>query len=419
MKILIVGGGGREHALAWKFAQSDRVSRVYVAPGNGGTALMAKGVNVDIAVDDLQGLRDFAISEQIDMTVIGPEIPLVAGVTNVFKEAGLKVFGPDGDCARLEGSKGFSKLFMEKYNIPTARFMIFDDYTEARKNAGVYGYPVVVKADGLAAGKGVVIAKTEDEALEAMEDMMVKRIFGEAGETIVLEEFLGGLEASMLCLVDGKNIVQLESVQDYKRIGDGNEGPNTGGMGTYSPNLIYSQDVKARVEELVIKPIMEGFEAESMDFRGVLFVGLMIDGDEIRVLEFNVRFGDPETQALMPKLANDIVDVTEAVIDQRLDEIELKWNDDTYICVVLASEGYPGPYAKGVEINGLDNCNLVFHSGTKLEGDKLVTSGGRVMGVIGHGDGIDAARDNVYAQVQKVHFDGMQYRTDIGKLIRH
>lgn len=422
MKVLIIGGGGREHALAWKFAQSDRVKDVYVAPGNGGTATMNKGTNVNIAADDIEGLKAFAKkNENIDLTVVGPEVALVAGVVNAFREEGLKVFGPDANGARLEGSKSFSKRFMEKYGIPTANFKVFTDFEEAKKkNVGVFGYPMVIKADGLAAGKGVVIAKkTEEEALEAMEDMMVKKkVFGEAGETVLVEEFLGGLEASVLCFVDGKTIVPMESVQDYKRIFDNNQGPNTGGMGTYSPNLIYTDSIEEKVREMVLEPVRKGLEAEKMDYKGVIFIGLMIDGKDIRVLEFNVRFGDPETQVVMPKLQNDIVDVTEAILDQRLSQVKLEWDPNTYICVILASEGYPENYQKGVQINGLNDCDLVFHSGTKFEDDVLKTNGGRVLGVIGNGSNIKEARKSVYGQLEKVNFNGMQYRTDIGMLIR-
>ncbi len=359
-------------------------------------------------------------NENIDLTVVGPEVALVAGVVNAFREEGLKVFGPDANGARLEGSKSFSKRFMEKYGIPTANFKVFTDFEEAKKkNVGVFGYPMVIKADGLAAGKGVVIAKkTEEEALEAMEDMMVKKVFGEAGETVLVEEFLGGLEASVLCFVDGKTIVPMESVQDYKRIFDNNQGPNTGGMGTYSPNLIYTDSIEEKVREMVLEPVRKGLEAEKMDYKGVIFIGLMIDGKDIRVLEFNVRFGDPETQVVMPKLQNDIVDVTEAILDQRLSQVKLEWDPNTYICVILASEGYPENYQKGVQINGLNDCDLVFHSGTKFEDDVLKTNGGRVLGVIGNGSNIKEARKSVYGQLEKVNFNGMQYRTDIGMLIR-
>ncbi len=419
MKVLIIGGGGREHALAWKFAQSEKVEHVYVAPGNGGTAIMDKGSNVDIAADNIEDLVEFAKTENIDMTVVGPEVPLVAGAVDALRKAGLKAFGPDAASARLEGSKVFSKEFMKKYDVPTANFKVFTDFSEAKKNVGVFGYPMVIKADGLAAGKGVVIAKNEEEALEAFDDMMVKKVFGEAGETVLVEEFLGGIEASMLCFVDGKTIKPMESVQDYKRIFDNNEGPNTGGMGTYSPNLIYTQEIEEKVQEVVIDPILKGFQAEGMDYKGVLFIGLMIDGKEIRVLEFNVRFGDPETQVVMPKMENDMVDVVEAILDQRLEEVELKWKDETFVCVIMASEGYPGNYPKGVEITGVDKCDLVFHSGTKLENDVLKTSGGRVLGVIGKGPTIKEARASVYGQVEQVSFKGHQYRKDIGLLIRN
>jgi len=419
MKVLIVGGGGREHALAWKFAQSERVNKVFVAPGNGGTAIMRKGTNVDINVDDIDGLKAFAKKENIDITMIGPEGPLVEGIVDAFREDGLKVFGPDAQAARLEGSKSFAKRFMEKYGIPTANFKVFEDYEEAKKNVGIFGYPMVIKADGLASGKGVVIAKTEEEALEAFDDMMVKKIFGDAGSRVLVEEFLGGLEASMICFVDGKNIVPMESVQDYKRIHDDNEGPNTGGMGTYSPNLIYTDTIEERVKELVIEPVRRGIEAENMDFKGVIFIGLMIDGKDVRVIEFNVRFGDPETQVIMPKMENDLLDITEAVLEQRLHQVKLKWSQETYICVVLASEGYPASYPKGRAISGLENCNLVFHSGTQLDENTLKTSGGRVLGIIGSGENIKEARQSVYGQLQNVTFEGMQYRTDIGMLIRN
>jgi len=417
MKILIVGNGGREHTLGWKLSQSEKVENIFFAPGNAGTASIGK--NIALNADDIEGLLDFAKKESIDLTVAGPEVPLCSGIADRFEDEGLKVFGPVAASAKLEGSKAFAKEFMVRHNIPTAGYMEFTDAEKALENVGVFGYPTVIKADGLAAGKGVIIAQNEAEAKAAVQSIMKKKDFGESGDKIVLEEFLTGIEASILCFVDGKTIVPMASAQDYKKIFDGDEGPNTGGMGTYSPSVVYKGDIKKQTEEKVLAPFMEGIKKDGMDFRGVIFIGIMISEEgEVKVLEFNVRFGDPETQVIIPRMKTDLVDVLLACADGRLSEIEIEWSDEEAVCVVLASGGYPGKYEKGKEIKGLENDfeSIIIHAGTKLDGGKVLTNGGRVMGVVSLGATVKEAREKSYASLGKISFEGMGYRTDIGKI---
>ncbi len=417
MKILIVGNGGREHTLGWKLSQSERVDEIFFAPGNAGTASIGK--NIAVKADDIDGLLSFAKKEGIELTVAGPEVPLCAGIADRFESEGLKVFGPVAASAKLEGSKAFAKEFMVRHNIPTAGYMEFTDADKALENVGVFGYPAVIKADGLAAGKGVIIAQNEDQAKAAVQSIMKDKDFGESGDKIVLEEFLTGIEASILCFVDGKTIVPMVSAQDYKKIYNGDKGPNTGGMGTYSPSAVYKGDIKKQTEEKVLEPFMQGIKKDGIDFRGVIFIGIMISGEgEVKVLEFNVRFGDPETQVIIPRIKTDLVDVLEACADGRLSEIEIEWTEKEAVCVVLASGGYPGSYQKGKEIKGLDSDfdSIIIHAGTKAQDGKVLTNGGRVMGVVSLGETVKEAREKSYAAIEKISFEGMGYRSDIGKI---
>ncbi len=415
MKVLVVGSGGREHALVWKIVQSPKVKKVYCAPGNAGTASQAE--NVDINVDDITALADFAQKENIDLTVVGPELPLVLGISDEFNKRGLAVFGPDKVCSQFEGSKAFTKKFLMKYDIPTAAYGEYDDIRNAISDIDKYGYPVVIKADGLAAGKGVIIAETKDIALKALEDMMEKQVFGDSGKVVVLEEFLEGIEASVLCFVDGKKIIPMESAQDYKRIFDGDKGLNTGGMGTYSPNRLFDHELEETMKKEILEPIMEGLLSEGMDFRGVLFIGLMIKNGKPKVLEFNVRFGDPETESVLLRLESDIVEIFEKVVRGNLSPNDLKWKSDKAVCVVLASGGYPGEYEVGKEIKGIDGVDgaIVFHCGTKAADGKVVTDGGRVLAVSATGEDLKKAAEKVYGEINKISFEGMQYRKDISK----
>ncbi len=416
MKVLIVGGGGREHALAWKVAQSDRVEKVYGAPGNPGIAQV--GECVDIKPTEVEKLADFAEKEGIDLTIVGPEAPLVAGITDEFEKRGLKVFGPSKAAAQLEGSKAFAKEMMRKFGVPTADFQVFDNPEKAKEYIRKVGAPIVVKADGLAAGKGVVVAQTVDEAIEAVEKIMVEKVFGEAGNRVVVEECLKGEEASYLVITDGERFVPLATAQDHKAVFDGDRGPNTGGMGAYSPAPVLSEEMEREVQEKVIKPILKGMAEEGMPFKGILYAGLMITEEGPKVLEFNVRFGDPEAQAILRRLEDDLVDVALSAVEERLVE-ELHWRPETSICVVLASKGYPGKYEKGKVITGIEEAEkvptvVVFHAGTAVKDGKLVTNGGRVLNVTALGKDIVEARERVYEAVKRIHFDGMHYRTDIG-----
>ncbi|TCO74797.1 phosphoribosylamine--glycine ligase [Marinisporobacter balticus] len=420
MKILVVGNGGREHTIVWKLSKSPKVRKIYCAPGNAGIGKMAQ--NIDIKVEDIEGLCDFAKENKIDLTVVGPEVPLVMGVVDRFEEEGLKVFGPNKKCAQLEGSKAFTKEFLVKHNIPTGKYKEFTSLEEAKEAVGIYGYPMVIKADGLAAGKGVVIAENEDEALETLDYMMLSKKFGEAGEKIIIEEYLTGIETSILCFVDGESIVPMVSAQDYKKIFDGDKGPNTGGMGTYSPSYIYDDCLKEEVKQNILLPIIDGFKKDGLDFKGILFIGLMIEENIPKVLEFNVRFGDPETQTILTRLETDLVEIMESILDGRLKTQKIIWSDKKTVCVVMASGGYPDTYEKGKEIHGLadiDEDAFVFHAGTKVVDGKTLTNGGRVLGVTAWGDTIDEARKKAYTNARKISFDKSYYRKDIGTLIDH
>lgn len=419
MKILVVGSGGREHAIAWKLAQSEKVEKLYCAPGNAGIEAVAECVPVK--AEDLEGIRDFCVKNEIDMAVIGPEVPLSMGITDLLNEAGIRVFGPDRKCSQLEGSKSFTKAFLMKHKIPTAGYKEYTDKEALKKDIGIFGYPMVLKADGLAAGKGVVLAENYEQAERTIEEMMGDKIFGDAADKVIVEECLRGIEASMLCFVDGKTIVPMESAQDYKRIFDGDQGPNTGGMGSYSPSLIFTEELKREIDEKILQPTIRGFLEDGLDFHGVLFIGLMIGEDGPKVIEFNNRFGDPETQSVLMRLESDLADIFNACIDGTLDQQEIRWSDRRSVCVVLASGGYPGSYEKGKEILGLEDVDediVVFHAGTARKDGKIVTSGGRVLGVTAVGATNDEARAKAFANVEKITFEGAQFRRDIGKINR-
>ena len=418
MKILLIGGGGREHALAWKLAQSPKVESILAAPGNPGIAELPKCECVALNLDDLEKVADFAEDNGIDLTVVGPEATLVAGIADVFKRRGLPVFGPSKAAAQLEGSKAFSKELMAKYDIPTAFFKVCEDIETAKAYVEEKGAPIVVKADGLAAGKGVVVAMTKEEALAAIDDMMGDQIFGNAGARVVLEEFMEGEEASLLAFTDGKTVVPMIAAQDHKRIFDNDEGPNTGGMGTYAPAPVMTDVLRLKATERVLKPVVAAMAEEGTPYQGCLYAGLMINGDSVKVVEFNCRFGDPETQVILPLLDGDLADIMLACATGTLDEVEVAWHDKAAVCVVMASGGYPGKYENGKEITGLadanaDEATVVFHAGTKAVDGKIVTAGGRVLGVTSVDKNIREARDRAYAAVEKVKFDQVFYRKDI------
>jgi len=428
MKVLVVGGGGREHAICWKLAQSPKVDELYCAPGNAGIAGDAQCVA--IGAEDIDGICRFAAEKNIDLAVIGPEVPLAMGITDALEKAcpgkdgdpGIKVFGPNRSCSRLEASKSFTKSFLARHDIPTAKYREYTSGDELKKDIGIYGWPMVIKADGLAAGKGVILAENEKEAEEAIDRMMGSRDFGKAGDLVVVEECLKGVEASMLCFVDENTIVPMESAQDYKRIFDGDKGPNTGGMGSYSPSLLFDDKLEKRIREEILDPTLKGFQEDGLDFRGVLFIGLMLSADGPKVIEFNNRFGDPETQAVLPRMKTDLFDVFEAVCDNRLADIDIEWDDRRCVCVVCASGGYPGSYEKGKEISGLDDVEddiIVFHAGTKTDdAGRIFTAGGRVLGVTAMGDTHDEARAKAFKNVGAISFEGLQFRKDIGKINR-
>ncbi|MCK5327218.1 MAG: phosphoribosylamine--glycine ligase [Candidatus Latescibacteria bacterium] len=417
MRILVVGGGGREHTLVWKIAQSTEVGRLYAAPGNPGMAQLAECV--DIGADDTDKLLAFAIRERIDLTVVGPEVPLALGIVDRFEERGLKIFGPSGKAAELESSKGFSKDLMAKYGIPTARYGRFTSSEEAVRYVREQGAPIVVKADGLAAGKGVLICRTQAEALEAVRTIMEDQAFGAAGQEVVVEEFLEGEEASILALTDGETILPLVASQDHKAIFDGDGGPNTGGMGAYAPAPVVTEAVLERVMEQVLRPAVDGMAKEGRLYKGVLYAGLMIKDEKLKVVEFNCRFGDPESQVVLPLLKTDLVALMMAVAEGRLGEMKLQESDDAAVCVVMASGGYPGSYEKGKRITGLEAARemddvVVFHAGTAERDGAIVTDGGRVLGVTAVGADIGCAIDRAYEAVGKIHFEGAYYRKDIG-----
>ena len=419
MKILVVGSGGREHALAWKLAQSKRVTHVWVAPGNGGTASEPQLENVAIDVCDIDKLLQFAQQQQVDLTVIGPEAPLVAGVVDAFTEAGLKCFGPHKFAAQLEGSKAFAKDFFAKYNIPTAAYGVFTDADEAKRFLESQRYPIVIKADGLAAGKGVIIAEDQTHAHQTIDDMLKGNAFGEAGHRVVIEEFLQGEEASFICMVDGKNALALATSQDHKARDNGDKGPNTGGMGAYSPAPVVTNDIHDRVMNEVIAPTIAGMAAEGCPYVGFLYAGLMIDAQgQIKVLEFNCRFGDPETQPIMMRLQSDFSELIEAALNQRLDHVTADWDPRTALGVVMAAGGYPSSYAKGDPIEGIDKANSgdtkVFHAGTVIKDGTLQTNGGRVLCVVSLADTVSEAQKRAYSGCGHIQWSNAYYRTDIG-----
>lgn len=419
MKVLIIGNGGREHALAWKIAQSERVSHVFVAPGNAGSAREPKVQNIAIDVLDLDALVEFAQKEQVALTIVGPEAPLVAGVVDRFQAAGLACYGPTQKAAQLEGSKAFSKDFLARHKIPTAEYANFTDEAEALAYVREKGAPIVVKADGLAAGKGVIVAMTLAEAEDAITDMLSGNRFGAAGNRVVIEEFLTGEEASFIVMVDGKNVLPMATSQDHKRIGDADTGPNTGGMGAYSPAPVVTDDVYQRTMEQVIMPTVNGMAAEGTPYTGFLYAGLMIDETgQPKVIEFNCRFGDPETQPIIMRLESDLVELCLAAVEGKLDEAQAKWDPRPALGVVMAAANYPDTPQTGDAISGLDSAdsNIVktFHAGTKLEGDQVVTSGGRVLCVTALGETVKAAQQNAYQAIEKIQWDGCYYRRDIG-----
>ena len=419
MNILIIGSGGREHALGWKVAQSKRVSRVFIAPGNAGTFLEDKLENVDIAVEDLDALLAFAQENNVALTLVGPEVPLVLGVVDKFSEAGLPCFGPTQAAAELEGSKAFTKDFLARHNIPSASYGNFTAIDEAVAYVKEHGAPIVIKADGLAAGKGVILAQTEEEAIAAINDMLAGNAFGEAGHRVVVEEFLQGEEASFIVMADGKNILPLASSQDHKARDNGDVGPNTGGMGAYSPAPVVTSEMHERIMQQVIEPTIKGMADEGRPFTGFLYAGVMIDTDGIpKVLEYNVRFGDPETQPIMMRLKSDLVELMEAALDGKLDTVEANWDSRAALGVVLAAAGYPEDYPKGDVISGLtgngDDTAKVFHAGTVMQGDEVVTNGGRVLCAVGLGDTVTEAQKIAYQLAHSIHWDGVYYRDDIG-----
>ncbi len=419
MKVLVIGSGGREHALAWKLAQSPRVGTVLVAPGNAGTATEPRCRNVDVGATDIDGLLALVEREGVSVTVVGPEAPLVAGVVDRFRERGHRIFGPTAAAARLEGSKAFAKDFLARHGIPTAHYAVFSEVEPALAHLRDKGAPIVVKADGLAAGKGVIVATTLEEAESAVRDMLSGNAFGDAGARVVIEEFLEGEEASFICMVDGARALPMATSQDHKRVGDGDTGPNTGGMGAYSPAPVVTPEVHARILREVVEPTVRGMAADGAPFTGFLYAGLMIDASGApKVIEFNVRFGDPETQPVLLRLRSDLLELVEAAIDGRLDQVQAQWDPRPSLGVVMAAEGYPGKPRTGDAINSMDAPDLadtkVFHAGTRLEGGQVVTAGGRVLCVCALGDTVAEAQARAYAEVAGISWRGEFHRHDIG-----
>ena len=417
MKVLIIGGGGREHALAWKTAQSTKVTQVFLAPGNAGTALEDKLTNVDVDAEDVPALVAFAEQNQIDLTIVGPEVPLVMGVVDAFQSKGLAIFGPSQAAAQLEGSKAFTKDFLQRHNIPTANYQNFTEIEPAIAYVQQQGAPIVIKADGLAAGKGVIVAMTVTEAEDAIRDMLAGNAFGDAGSRVVIEEFLDGEEASFIVMVDGKNVLPFATSQDHKRVGNGDTGPNTGGMGAYSPAPVVTPAIHQRVMDEVIYPTVEGMAAEGNTYVGFLYAGLMIMADGTpKVIEYNCRFGDPETQPIMMRLQSDLVDLVEAALDEKLDQVEALFDARAAVGVVLAAGGYPASYAKGDAIEGLalgNTSSKIFHAGTKNVDGKVTTNGGRVLCATALGNTVTEAQKNAYKLAKTINWNGMFYRDDI------
>ena len=416
MKVLVVGGGGREHAICWKLSKESNIEKIYCAPGNAGISNVAECV--DINDDNIEALLKFAKENNIDLTIVGPEVPLVAGIVDKFEEENLKIFGPNKKCAQLEGSKAFSKDFMIRHNLPTAKYKEYTDLDKAISEIDEFGYPVVIKADGLAAGKGVVIPENREDAIKTLKEMMADHKFGNAGDKIVIEEFLTGIETSILAFVDNDTIVPMVSAKDHKKVFDGETGLNTGGMGTFSPSEIYTDELAKEIQEKILNKTLEGFKKDNLDYKGILFVGLMITEEGPKVLEYNVRFGDPETQSVLFRLDTDLNKIMTSIIDNNLKNIEINYSKEEAICVMLTSGGYPEAYEKGKVIIGLENLDsdiVVFHSGTKFDGENIVTNGGRVIGITAKGISVKEASDRVYENIKKINFEGMHYRKDIWK----
>jgi phosphoribosylamine--glycine ligase len=416
MKVLIVGGGGREHAIAWKLSQSQKVDKIYCTPGNAGIAELAECI--EVAPDDFGALLDFVKYEWVDLTIVGPEDPLSKGIVDVFEKEDRRILGPTKAAAMLESSKVFAKDFMRRYRIPTAEYKVFSSYIHAEDHVRMMGAPIVIKADGLAAGKGVIVASTVDEAISALRLIMKDRAFGDAGDRVVVEKCLLGEEASFMVFTDGETIVPMVSSQDHKRVFDGDAGPNTGGMGAYSPAPIITPEFEKEIVDTIMRPVIEGMKSDGIKYKGILYAGLMINNNKASVLEFNCRLGDPETQPVLSRLSTDLLDICLALTDGKLAELEVQWKPEPAVCVVLASKGYPGKYAKGDIIEGLEAAKkiegvTVFHAGTSFSGSNIVTNGGRVLGVTALGDDIRSAKVRAYEAIEKIHFNGMHYRKDI------
>ena len=416
MKVLVIGGGGREHTLVWKINQSPKVSKVYCAPGNAGISRLAQCVNID--TDSIEKLIDFAKKEKIDLTVVGPELPLSKGIVNEFNRKGLRIFGPSKEAAEIESSKVFSKYLLKKYNIPTTNYEVFQNSEKALDYIQQQTFPLVIKADGLAAGKGVFIVENLLEAKDALNALMDEKKFGEAGRQVIIEEFLDGEEVSILAFCDGKTVVPMVSSQDHKKIFDNDLGPNTGGMGAYSPVPFYPDELEKRVLEEILKPTVKGLQNEGKEYKGVLYAGLILTKEGPKVLEFNARFGDPETQVILPRLKTDLIDILNAVIENTLHKINIEWGDNAAVCVVVASGGYPGNYHKGKVISGLERLEkmeniIAFHAGTKFQDNQVITSGGRVLGVTAWDETISKAKEKAYKAVKEIYFEDMYYRKDI------
>ena len=417
MRVLVIGGGGREHALAWKITQSPKVTQVFCAPGNAGTAVIAK--NVSIPADQIDQLLQFAQENEIGLTVVGPEQPLVMGIVDRFQEKGLRIFGPSARAAELEGSKAFSKNIMEKYSLPTAEYEIFTSHEKARRYIDKETGPIVVKASGLAAGKGVILCRNAEEGRHAVDTIMKDKLFGSAGDEVVIEEFLQGQEVSVLAFTDGNTVLLMDSAQDHKAALDGDQGPNTGGMGAYSPAPVFTDIMRQKVRDKIMFPLVRAMKAEGRPYQGILYAGLMLTKHGPKTLEFNARFGDPETQPLLVRMESDIIPLFEACINGTLEQCDLKWKPETSVCVVMAAKGYPGSYEKGKEISGLDEAGalpdvVVFHAGTKGESGKVLTNGGRVLGITATGPDTPSAIAKAYEAVSKIKWDGIHYRKDIG-----
>jgi len=419
MNVLLIGSGGREHALAWKLVQSERVDRLFVAPGNGGTAGLQKCENIPIPAGDLAALADFAVTQGIDFTVVGPEAPLVDGVVDLFQAAGLRVFGPSQAAAQLEGSKAFSKEFMVRHGIPTGKAVTFTDFDEATRHLRQLDEAPVIKASGLAAGKGVILPATLAEAAGILQEMLLNRRFGQASDTVLIEERMSGAEVSVLAFADGRNFILMPTAQDHKRLLDGDHGPNTGGMGAFGPSPLATPAWLAQVSREVIQPTLDGMAADGMPYVGILYAGLMLTEDGPKVLEFNCRFGDPETQVIIPLLESDLLDIFEACVDGALDQIDVRWHDEAAVTVVMASDGYPGEYTTGVEITHIEEAErrgcMVFHAGTRWLDDRLVTAGGRVLAVTARRNTLTEAAGVAYSGVKAIHFNEAHYRRDIGR----